>query len=371
MVNPFRRCKSGLPTCLSLAAILFHSVALGFSQQPDKSLVSLMECWRNTSIRVGRFKPAFDENDLYLAEPGGRLSAISVETGKLIWSTELGGEIRSNVAVLGSSVYIVAGPATDGKPNGIGSLRALSASTGVPSVDVPLTGTEVRLIPAAGRIVILTPNGLIECFENGGRVLAWQRNVPQVKLESAIAWNDKLVLATADMKVHVISVATGTDLSVVPTQHQVSALGVIDEDIVWGDERGEIVRYDLAKNNVYWRFKNGARISGLAPTDEGIAAASLDNFTYFISSYYGSVRWKKRLPGRVEGITPYGRDIVVVQTVGEPTATLISVEDGKSVSQVSVEQDLFIGPPLDAGGRLIFFTNHMVLAQSATPCSSK
>jgi len=371
IVNKFRRRKLSLPSGLIFCVIMLHSVVLAFSQRPDGPLISLIECWRNDSIRLDPVTPAYDVNGLYLPERGGRLSAVAIQNGKLIWSTELGGEIRSNVAVIGGSVYVVAGPAADGKPNGTGSLRVLSANTGVPTVEIQVSTEEARLIPAAGKLVVLTPGGLISAFETGGHALAWQRSLPQINIKNALVRNDRLVIATADKKVHVIAAATGADLSVVPTERPVSALGVIEDDIVWGDDHGEIVRYDLEKNSVYWRFKNGARISGFAPTDDGIAAASLDNFTYFLSSDYGSVRWKKRLPGRVESITPFGKTLVVVQTVGEPTATLISVENGRSVGQVSSQDDSFTEPPLDAHGSLVFFTNQMIFAERATPCASK
>jgi len=140
---------------------------------------------------------------------------------------------------------------------------------------------------------------------------------------------------------------------------------------VWGNDRGEIVRYDLARNSVYWRIKNGARISGLVTVDEGVVAASLDNFTYLISPYYGRVRWKKRLAARIESLVAYGKDIIVLHAVGESSVTLLNVENGKAVGQVSIGDAAFIAPPTVVDGRLVFLTNNLVMAQSTGPCTIK
>ena len=241
--------------------------------------------------------PAFDKTTFYVSERGGRVSALSLENGTRIWSTELGGELRSNVVAVGQSIFVAAGPIADGKPGHDANLRVLSSSTGVPSVDITIPSSEnIRLVGSADRVVVLAANGYAAAYDAASPnvTAVWQRNFPGLQIDSALVWGDKIVLAAGDHKIHVIDATTGTDVVAVPTKTRVSTLGVIDDDIVWGDDHGELIRYDLRKSAVYWRFKNGARISGLAQTDEGVVAASLDNFVYLVSSYYGSVRWKTR-----------------------------------------------------------------------------
>jgi outer membrane protein assembly factor BamB len=146
---------------------------------------------------------------------------------------------------------------------------------------------------------------------------------------------------------------------------------VIDDDLVWGDDRGNLVRYNLDKNSVYWKFKNGARISSIVAISDGVIAASNDNFAYLISSYYGSVRWKKRLSGRVSYLTVGDGSIAVAETVGEPNATVLNLENGKSVGQASIADDeAYLQAPVYAAGKFIFFTNRQIAARSAAGCTT-
>ena len=372
-MNRFNSLKTSLMVCAVAAGYLLQSLSPVLAQHFDGQIVSLNECWRYTSSDLMPEDPASDKDNIYIAERGGRVSAISIQTGIRIWSTDFGGEVRSNVVVLGSTVYVATGTVKAGKQrSGVTLVRALSAVTGLPSFDLPVrTDAEVRLVSAGGKLVVLTSDGGVTAFENGRTNAAWHKSLSRGPIGPIFVWLDKLLLASTDMKIYVISVLTGAQINSVSTQSSVSALSMIDGDLVWGDDRGEVVRYDLAAGSVYWRFKNGARISGLSTTEEGVLAASLDNFTYLISPYYGRVRWKKRLPARLESLTSYGQDLVAVQAVGEPIVTLLSADSGKTVGQITVGDDSFIRPPLAAGDRLILFTNRQLIASRLSPCPEK
>ena len=341
------------------------------AQIPDKSLVTLSECWRYPSENIALQRPVGDGSNLYVAERGGRVTAVSLSTGTRAWSTELGGELRSNIALLGSNLYVVAGPAVDGEPKGNGRLRLLSANTGIPNAEteMPYSG-RIRLVTVAARLVVVSENGNVTAFD--GISPAWQKTFPSIDPETVVIWGDKIAFAASDNRAYVISAASGANVAVANTDRPISALGVIDDDLVWGDDRGNLVRYDLDKNSVYWRFKNGARISSIAAIPEGVVATSNDNFAYLISSYYGSVRWKKRLSGRVSNLTIGDGSIAVAETVGDPSAVILNLENGKSVGQVAiVEDEAYIQAPIYTAGKFIFFTNRQIIARSAAQCSAK
>jgi putative pyrroloquinoline-quinone binding quinoprotein len=132
-----------------------------------------------------------------------------------------------------------------------------------------------------------------------------------------------------------------------------------------------VTRYDDDDRTVFWRLRNGARISSIVATSQGVLAASLDNFVYMVSGYYGDIRWKRRMPGRVSSIMADG-DIAIVQTVGEPNAAILNLENGKPAGELSIaEDDSFTQPAIAVEGRLLFFTTGQVLAESTAPCTSK
>jgi outer membrane protein assembly factor BamB len=169
-----------------------------------------------------------------------------------------------------------------------------------------------------------------------------------------------------------VSALTGEEIASVDTDRLVSAIGFIDHDLVWGDELGNVVRYDLEKRSIYWKFRNGAKISSLTTANEAVLAASYDNFVYLIHPYFGSVKWKKRLAGRASDVVIGDPLFAVALAVGEPTAILLNLENGKPVGQVNVGMDeSFLTQPIYADGKYIFFTNRQVFVQSTAPCSTK
>ena len=95
-------------TALFLIGSLLAIPSLSSAQKKDVSVITLNECWKYASPDIMNLRPAADRSNLYIAEGGGRVTAISLVSGTRLWSTELGGDIRSNLAVLGSSVYVAA-----------------------------------------------------------------------------------------------------------------------------------------------------------------------------------------------------------------------------------------------------------------------
>jgi len=296
------------------------------------------------------------------------VTALAISGGIRLWSTELGGDVISNVVVADSNVYVVV-LSISGKAR----LRSLSGKTGIPNLDVPfLTGSKARLEIADGKVVGISTTGSVAAFDRAAESLTWSKVYPNLVPGTTKVWDDKIAIATSDRKVILISAITGEETAVIESERPVSAIDYMDGDLVWGDERGNVVRYDLDKHSTYWKFKNGAKISSLWTTDGAVLAASFDNFVYFIHPYYGSVKWKKRLAGRASDLIVGDPSFAVVLTVGEPAAALLNLENGKPAGQVTLGTDeSFLVSPVYNEGKYFFFTNKQVFAESATPCSPK
>ncbi|HYJ90615.1 MAG TPA: PQQ-binding-like beta-propeller repeat protein, partial [Pyrinomonadaceae bacterium] len=235
---------------LVILATVFLPTIQGIAQKKDASLVALNECWHYDMPDLSSSQPATDKSNLYIAEDGGRVSAISLSTGTRLWSSELGGEVRSNVAVVGSNVYVVTVHIADAARKGL-RLRMLSANTGIPNLDIEIPYAEdIRLLPLTGKIVVVTNKGYVATFDAGATKPGWQKSYPVLRPETAIVWSDKIVLGSVDAKIYVLAVDNGAEISSIETENPVSALGIIDGDIIWGDDRGNLVRYNLDKHSV-------------------------------------------------------------------------------------------------------------------------
>jgi outer membrane protein assembly factor BamB len=337
------------------------------AQDSDISVVTLSECWRYRSSELLSLRPAIDTSNLYVAENGGRISAISLSSGTRIWSTELGGDIRSNIAVEGSNVYAVASDSSRHM-----RLRGLSVTSGIPNLDVEVPyGESARLIATHGKVIIGSASGFVASFPVGAAKPEWQTMIPGIDLSTLAVISEKGLAVSADKTVHAISTVDGKETFTITADGPVSTLSLFDGDVLVGDSRGRLTRYDDDGRTVAWRLRNGARISGVVPTEHGLLVSSLDNFVYMVSSYYGSIKWKKRMSGRVSSLAANG-DLAAVITVGEPNAVLVNLENGKSAGEYVVgEDDAFTQPAIAANGQFIFFTSTKVVAESPGTCSAK
>jgi outer membrane protein assembly factor BamB len=247
----------------------------------------------------------------------------------------------------------------------------LSITSGIPNLEVELPFSEnVRLGTADNKLVVALDAGCLAVYEFGSTKPDWQSSIPGIDLATIIYAPGKIVAATDDKRIHSVNITDGKESSILPVADRVAALGLFEGNILSGDSRGNLMRYDDDRS-VSWRFRNGARISSIVPTPRGILAASADNFVYMVGGYFGDIRWKKRMVGRVSSIATDG-DIAIVLTVGEPTAILLNLENGRSVGQLAIaDDDSFTQPVIAADGRLFFFTTTQILSESINPCSLK
>jgi outer membrane protein assembly factor BamB len=251
-------------------------------------------------------------------------------------------------------------------------LRGLSVTSGIPTFETELPFSEkMRLEPVEGKLIVASDSGYLASFTAGSQKADWQAAIAGIDVSDIVFAPGKMIATETDKTIRVISLADGKTLASSPVENSVSALNVFDGNIVAGDTRGNLTRYDGDYRTVYWRFRNGGRISSIVPTSRGILAASLDNFVYMVSGYYGDIRWKKRMAGRVLSIVPYG-ELAIVLTVGEPNAVFLNLENGKSAGELSIpDDDSFIKPAMVAEDKLLFFTTGQILSESAQTCSLK
>ena len=62
-------------------------------------------------------------------------------------------------------------------------------------------------------------------------------------------------------------------------------------------------------------------------------------------------------------------EIGVMVAVGDPTAVLLNLENGKQVGQyLAGESELFTFAPIFTGDQICFFTGGQIVAKSTKPC---
>ncbi|MEP6946260.1 MAG: PQQ-binding-like beta-propeller repeat protein [Acidobacteriota bacterium] len=317
-----------------VALIIF--IALPLCVFPQKSLsgeVQLQKCWEYRYTGNAGPQIVSDSGSVFVRRESSGIDAIAVDSGKLVWTTDVGGSIDSNLAVAGGNVVLVRKAVNPETPP---SLVALSSVTGITKWATTLrAGEEFVLVPSGGTIVVISRSGSISGVDALGGSIVWTHSTPTEIVLSTVLGGPDLYFAYSDRNVRSISLAGILSPGFSPFPFALTSLVRSDDGaIVTGDERGQITAYSPLFRNVEWQFTSGAAVSSLLETDELLIAASNDNFIYALSLGSGRRIWKKRVSGRVQSMRMMGPDAVVVQTIADSAVQVLSIKTGKSAGQI-------------------------------------
>lgn len=148
-------------------------------------------------------------------------------------------------------------------------------------------------------------------------------------------------------------------------------------NLFWGDSKGSVFALKnagsnkLSKNNKNtWRFRNGASISHLTSTPNGLLVSSYDNFIYLISQNGGEIIWKKRFAGRIYSEPFIDGGYAIVMTTADSDASIIEMMTGKVVNKISLkDNNIFTNKPFKIGNQLLFPTMSGIFSFSPITCS--
>ena len=316
--------------------LLIECAAFSFSQDPAlRSQESpLKKCWTSPVDSAEVRTMLADAGVLYSTGSDGNLRAVRLDDGSQLWTAEIGGDFASNIIAAGNDLIVVSNASGEKKQS---SIRSVSKQTGVVRwrAEVPfsekyyLGGFERNEIAAIGS----TGFAIGVSLENGTTI--WKTDLGEVSAAPSFG-NGKVLVGAVSKHIYLISaVERGRILLKVESKWKTTAVALHDDgDFVVGDERGNIVKYG-SNGNTGWKFKNGASISHLTPTDEGILAASNDNFLYMLTNSRGGVIWKRRLSGRIALQPVVMKESIFAVTYGDGRGYLLSTRKGKIVDQTA------------------------------------
>jgi outer membrane protein assembly factor BamB len=206
--------------------------------------------WRRT-IGPSETSPAVVRGVVYVGAWDGRVSAFAAGSGKLWWSTQLRGEVKGGVAVVGSRVY-----AADYSSH----VYALSARTGK----------------------IIWESSAQPRFGSTGTFYA----------TPAVAY-DRVYVGATDGKMYSFGAATGELRWSTSTGGYVySSAAVWDERVFAGSYSHQFFCFDAASGRVLWRFHADGPISGSPSIVAGrVYFATLAGTTYALDARTGRQVW--------------------------------------------------------------------------------
>lgn len=290
-----------------------------------------------------------------------------------VWSTEVGGELISNLLAHDGSLFVVSSVAQNGE-GGTGRtvLRSLSKQTGVTNWSVVISAaTRVTQGITNTHVVLVDAAGSIRAFDPADGDLVWSRDLGANVSGDPLFHSDELTIATGKKEIIVISGHDGqTRLAVKTRQVPTAVLPDSSNRFLIGDERGNLTLTSRDGKRI-WKFRNGAKISFLMSYDSEFLAASFDNFIYKISRS-GNVEWKRRLSGRAASRPVISGDTAVVSIVGDDSIYFIDLKDGKISNRVGVSDGDIGGVATGVGkANLVLSGTRGVALYSSEGCTGK
>ncbi|MGQ0542125.1 MAG: outer membrane protein assembly factor BamB family protein [Blastocatellia bacterium] len=357
-VFPLRTIRKLAVYSFALAALI--STKDLAAQTADESPMPLVKCWEYHFDNVDGDVLATDENAVYVSVGRRTIRALRLRDPKLSWTTEFGGEVASNFLVLKDKVLLISN-SSGGKDNGslVSTLRFFSKDTGITTLALKLPSSQRYYLVGDNSIFFaIGEDGTITAIETKTGSIFWQRTFGSVISGEPVVAEKVIAVVIGAKQILFLSKDTGKTLFESNYPLAITAIQKNGENMLTlGDERGNVKRMHAETGDIEWSFKSGALISYLSKTKKGILAASYDNFLYLLSSFNGSVLWKRRLSGRVSGAILELGEVALVSTIGDSNLQIVSLDSGKIVNRIALGDEVFPLSPPAANGR-----NGMVIA---------
>lgn len=357
---------------LTSAIILGTSIfqGSGFGQEKQEKIdetVEFSRCWAVAEPDAPFSTITTDSATAFVGAPGAKVSAIAIATGSRLWSTELGGEIASNLSADSAGLFVVTDsvPTDTAKPKE-STLRILSKETGITNRKIPLAAADSFKIGVdAGLVIVVSQSGDVYAFDAVTGETKWTRKPTGGVTGDSFIGVGSIVIGTVDGQILRLASATGEiNLTVKSSDKPTAVRSLANGNIVYGDARGNVVSVDAR-----WRFKAGAQVSGIYEVNGALLVTSFDNFVYYFNPSNGGVIWKKRMGGRIADISFASVNQLLIFTYGGETGVLAELKKGKTVGQIALPQETDNVSIPDLGtGRAVFAFNGAAYAFATTPC---
>lgn len=355
-----------------LAAVPLYMVSFG---QVDPAAESpVQRCWKYDFDGTGDVRIESDGVSAFMIRNGSVVDAVSLDSGKLAWSSDLGGNIESNLLINGGNLILVRRSVTDGsKKNDQSEVMAISAATGITKWSSALpNGATYNLGLAGEKVLAFSTDGFIHFLSASDGVESRSLKTND-SIQVAIFDSDRTFFVTGEKEIKSV-IAAGGELTVVARHsYPISAFkSGADGSLIWGDEHGNITSFLTSSNRPEWRFKSGAKINEIVRVNGYLLASSNDNFVYAISPGSGTRIWKKRFGGRIQSLVPIGNDAVLVQTLGESKLVVLNAKNGKTSNQISFDgtDEIPLGSRATNLGSILMLTNEALYRYSRNNCTA-
>ncbi len=304
--------------------------------------------WSYEDYALLEFPPDIYQNSLYLIDDDASAKKINKLTGHLFWQRKLG-HLAAASPALGIKQQLMFVPilSTNGSSPGNGKIVALSMRTGriVWSRPIP-AGTESSPIAFGSAVYFGDQSGTVYALRaRDGHVLWTYHASAAVKGGPALAGNT-LYFGDYAGRAYAVNARTGRQVWAVSTSGTRFGFGsgnfystpaVAFGRVYMGNTDGRVYSFAARTGQLAWATSTGAYVyaspavadlPGLGPT---VFIGSYDGNFYAFNAQSGSIRWSHRIGGRISGSATLVDGVVYLSDLGSKTTTGLDARSGRRV----------------------------------------
>lgn len=324
--------------------------------------------WRYQSDQISNLTPASDKTTVFLPLADGTLVAVNAADGKLIWKADGGGEFSAAPATDDRIVYAATKYSESQQGHVRGALRALSKTTGVTlwmrTLPSPLGGSL-----AAGEKAVFagSADGRVYAFDKRTGLTLWiNQYIEGFSSEPSLA-GQFIYLGGEGGSLVALDQATGQLAWQYRTHGAIHGPIAVSNGVVYfGSADGYAYAFNETRSELLWRRRTGASVQAVAVVDQGLLAASLDNFVYFLSLKKGALVWRRQLPGRISARPVTASDGALFTPLSTDSAIVLSLRDGKPANTLPLgEENSSSAAPIAINNMVLITTSHGLIAFAA------
>lgn len=318
-------------------------------------------------------------SSLFVTFSGGKIAKINLTDNPIVWASDLGGEIASELILDGQRIYLFTRLSNTGDKISSGGedklnyiLWALNAETGLTEWQLPfVAGKIVSLESFRDKLILIVKSGVVISVTKNFTPKISTGNFERFSVLLPGFSENKIYFGTESNSILVADVNNFDVISKISTlQSPVSSILTVGEKLFWGEKKGFVNFFDIEDQRLVWSVRYGGEISSLSLTPKGVLASSLDNFIYLITLQNGKRVWKKRLAGRISATPLIIDNAALFVTDFDQNAVVLDLKNGRTINQISLAETGFIlAKPIVFDNSLIFLTNRGIF--SFIPANSK
>ncbi|MBX7222951.1 MAG: PQQ-binding-like beta-propeller repeat protein [Blastocatellia bacterium] len=295
----------------------------------------ISKLWEYVTAGPTRLPVAVAGQSAYVAVAGGRVAALSLTDGNLLWETPLGGECTAGPGFGPTEVYAATTRSAEEGKEGV--VRALDRSTGLTRWTTVLPSFAVTKPTESGEIVVIgLENGTVCGLRRMDGILQWTFNGEKVTPGSVTCVGETAYLGGENGGLLAIKTANGEKLWQVQAQGKLGRPGLDETSVYVGSSNGYFFAFDQKSSKLKWKRRTGAAITA-APLveDEQVLVASYDNFLYALNSRDGSLNWRQQLDGRLLfAPVRWGTEALAIAAFDSNEVTLIEPVKGNVTARL-------------------------------------